>query len=352
MRRDAAHDLVYCVDLAQNKFQIHAFKSTGERIQQRTLSRSRFERFFSSPHGGGAVVVMEACASGHFWSRQLLRNGYHPKLVPPQFAAMHRMGNKTDGNDADAIYATHRDLRVGPVPIKTLEQQDTCAQHRLRELLVRQRVQCINQARGLLAERGIIAIRGDKGFRGLLRRALGFPSEEMTPILARLLTVLGEQLKGIEERIAELDRELEVVVAESEVATRIRTVFGVGSVTATAIVGEYGSSVGRYSNARQFAASIGITPKEHSSGERRRLGKITKRGNPYLRWLLMQCAQTIILNCHRRENSLCQFARALIERRKHRNTVRVAVANRLARIIYALMRTGQEYQPVISVATR
>lgn len=336
---------VYCVDLAKNKFQVHVFSPTAERAQQRTLSRAKFDEFFRDPAKAGGLVVMEACASGHHWSRRLQRRGFRTKLVPAQFVAKQRHGNKTDGNDADAIFAVHRDPRVRPVPVKTLEQQDLCAEHRVRELLVHQRTQYINQARGLLAERGCIAARGHGGFAELLDRVAHHPSEEVTPQLADLIRLIAEQIRGVNAQIDVIQAHLKRALAGSASAQRIDRIFGIACITATAFAGEYGSGVDRFADARQFAAGIGITPSEHSSGEKRRLGRITKRGNPYLRKLLVQCAQSVLTASARRDDAICVFARRLLAQHKPRNTVIVAIANRLARIIYAVIKHQTDYHP-------
>lgn len=338
-------DRVYCVDLAKNKFEVHVFSPTAERLQQRTLSRAKFDAFFADPAKAGGLVVMEACGSSHHWSRRLQARGYRTKLVPAQFVAKQRLGNKNDGNDADAIFAVHRDPRVRPVPVKSLEQQDLCAQHRVRELLVNQRTQYINQARGLLAERGCVAARGDAGFAALLDRVVSRPAEEITPTLVDLIGLIAEQIRGVTAQIAVIEARLRSALDASPVAQRIDSVFGVGGITATAFAGEFGNSVERFADARQFAASLGGTPSEHSSGEKRRLGAITKRGNPYLRKLLVQCAQSVLTASARRDDAICVLARRLLEQGKRRNTVIVAVANRLARIIYAVIKHRTGYHP-------
>lgn len=338
-------DRTYCADLAKNVIQVHGFSTEGECLERHRLSRGKFDALFSGAGRAGGLVVMEACASGHYWSRRLQSRGYRTKLVPPQFVAKQRLGNKNDGNDTDAIFAVHRDPRVKPVPVKSLAQQDLCAQHRVRELLVRQRTQLINQARGLLAERGCVAARGEGGFAALLERVAQRSGEELTPMLVQVIGLLAAQLRTLNARIAELDAQLEEVLAQSPAAQRLDRIFSVGAITATAFVGEFGQDVSRFANARQFAGGLGITPCEHSSGDTRRLGAITKRGNPYLRRLLVQCAQTVVNHAAKRDDAICLFARRLLEKNKRRNTVVVAVANRLARTIYAVTRDQAPYQP-------
>ena len=335
---------VYCVDLAKRKFQVHGYSADGFCAYRRTLSREAFEKLFNSFCGTEVLVVMEACASAHHFGRRFMAMGLKVKLVPAQFVAKLRHGNKTDGNDADAIYAVHRDPRVRPVPVKSVQQQDLCAHHRVRELLVSQRTQLVNQARGLLAERGLIAARGHEGFAELLRKVADHTHSEVTEPLGDLMQLIAAQIQGIEAQIDAIEGCLQEALTSSELAQRLDGVVGVGCITATALVGTVGDHVERFADARQFAASLGVTPRENSSGETRRLGGITKRGDPYLRKLLVQCAQSILNVCQRREDAICRFARKLLDRRP-RNTVVIAVANRLARIIYAMIKHGTEYQP-------
>lgn len=343
MKRTAKSQVqVYCVDLAKNVFQAHGFTATGERVVQQRLTRSKFDRYFAQ--GDGAQVVMEACGSSHYWGRLLAARGYRSKLVPASFVAKYRHGNKTDGNDADAIFAVHQDRRVKPVPIKTLAQQDACARHRLRELLVKQHTQCINQVRGLLAERGCVGARGEAGFAVLLARVRSAPPAEVTPALLTVIEVLVEQLQQIQAQLTALKHALAASLAQSPTAQRLDSIRGIGLITATALAAEYAQGVERFADSRQFAASLGCTPREHSSGQCRRLGSITRRGNPYLRRLLIQGAQAVVRVCGRHEEPLCLLARRLLAQGKRRNVVVVAIANRLARIAYAVIKHQQPYR--------
>lgn len=310
-----------------------------------TPSRGKFDAFFADPRRAGALLVFEACASSQYWARTLLARNYRVKQVPATFVAKQRHGNKTDGNDADAIYALHRDPRVRPVPVKSLEQHDICATHRARELLSKHRTACIKHVRGLLAERGRVAAQGDAGFAELLTRILANPPAEVTAELAITITLMAEQLHVLQAQIHVLDARLQGVRAQSPIAQRLDGIFGVGHITATAFVGEYGHNVARFADARQFAAYIGITVSERASGEKRRLGAITKRGNPCLRKLPVQCAQAVVNVAGRRGDAIGRFAQRSITQRKRRDTVVIAAANRLARVIYALPKHPSEYPP-------
>jgi transposase len=341
MNRSA--ERLYCVDLAKEKFQINGYSGDGIRLRRMSLKRAQFDRFFSVQRSVGARVVMEACGSSHHWARRLASRGYEVKLVPPQFVAKQRIGNKNDGNDADGIHAVDRDPRVRAVPVKTLEQQDLSAAHRLRDLWVRQRTASINQMRGLLAERGCVAARGEGGLEALLQRLDQPLQGEITPALVELLRELKGQVADLDARIAHSDRRLAQFVRQHPVAQDVDSIRGVGPVIATAVVAKFGRDVSRFADARQFAASLGVTPTEHASGQKQYLGSITKRGDPYLRRLLVQGAQSVVRHSARHDDPISQLARRLLER-KPRNAVVVAVANRLARIIYAVIKHGIPYR--------
>lgn len=344
-KSDCASDRVYCVDLAKNKFQVHTFSGHGERLARRMLNRTQFDALFCKAQTPRGLIVMEACGSANHWARRYRERGYRAKLVPAQFVAKRRIGNKNDGNDADAIYAVHTDSRVHPVPVKTLAQQDLCAWHCARERLVGQRTQCINQVRGLLAERGLVQGKGKTGLHALLRQVNETTNVEVTAPLQHLVAIIAEQIDELSVHIANIERQLKAALATSPVAQNLKTIFGIGVVTATAFASETGGNVQRFADARQFAAGIGITPREASSGQTRRLGKITKRGNPYLRRLLVQCAQVIVNLRDKRDDALCVLARRLFAMHKLRNTVIVAIANHLARIVYAVIKHGKPYRP-------
>ena len=343
---------VYATDLAKNVFQVHTFGPHGERRNRQRLSRRKFAEQFADPQTARGTIVMEACGSSNYWGRRLAELGYQVHLVPPQFVAQRRIGNKTDGNDADAIYAVYRDHRAKPVPLKTLAQQDLATLHRIRERLVNQRTQCRNQVRGLLAERGVVEKAGNAGFNALLQRLNQTDEAQVSDALRYAVATVVEQMDQLQAHIRRIEDQLKAAHKASPVSQLLTTAFGVGLITATACAAEYGSSVARFgssvarfADSRQFAASIGITPAEHSSGEKHRRGSITKRGNPYLRKLLVQGANAVVNLRKRRDDALCLLARRLFVAHKRRATVIVAIANRMARIIYAILKHREPYRP-------
>lgn len=336
---------VYTVDLAKHVFQVHTFDAHGQCLRRERLLRSKFAAKFEDARTVRGVVVMEACGSSNYWARRFAKQGYRIHLVPPQFVAKRRIGNKNDGNDADTIYAVYTDPRVRPVPVKTLAQQDLAALHRVRARLVRQQTQCTNQIRGLLAERGLVAKKGKAGLAALLSRLNQTDEPQVTDALRYLIATVVEQLDEITKHVKNTERQLKRAYRQSPTSRRLGSVFGVGLMIATACTAEYGDSVDRFSDCRQFAASVGATPSEHSSGETQRHGAITKRGNTYLRWLLVQGAQNVVNHCRRRDDALCLLARRMLDAHKPRNTVIVAVANHMARLIYAVIKHGVPYSP-------
>jgi transposase len=345
MKRNQSSDRVYCVDIAKDVFQVHAFGATGEVGKRRRLTRSQFTKFLLDPVLCGCLLVMEACASSHHWARVAQASGMRVKLLPAQFVSKKRHGNKTDSNDTDAIHATHLDPRVRAVPVKTLEQQDLCALHSMRELMTRQRTQLVNQVRGLLAERGVVAARGEAAFTALMHRVFEQGSAEVTDALVEYVRRLYQRILDTDAELRRIESDLKAVLKRSPCAQRLETTLGIGLVTATALAARYGDNVERFADARQFAASLGLAVSEHSSGNRRRLGSITRQGDPYIRKLLVLGGQAVHKVCDRRDDAICLLARRLRERGKKHNTIVVALANRLARIVYAIMKHGTEYRP-------
>src|SRR5699024_1664377 len=185
--------------------QVHTFDRHGECVREQRLSRRKFAAKFADAKTPRGVVVMEACASSNYWGRSLAKRGYPNHLVPAQFVAKQRIGNKNDGNDANTIYAVYRDRRVKPVPVKTLEQQDLTALHRVRDRLVRQQTQCTNQVRGLLAERGVVEKAGKEGFDALLQRLNQTDESQVTDPLRYLIATVVEQLAQLKGHIQRVE---------------------------------------------------------------------------------------------------------------------------------------------------
>lgn len=333
---------VYAVDLAKNKFQLHGFDVHGERRFAKTLSRAGMLKFFSDDKAG-AEVVMEACASAHYWGRRLLGLGYRVRLIPAQHVRAYVLGNKTDANDADAIYAVSRRKDIRPVQVKTVIQQDALLVHNTRERLIVARTALINQLRGVLAERGVVfGTRAD-----VLRRELvvwlDSPAEgEVTPLLQQWVRDRRAEWAKIDEEIAACDQQMRQWHQSTPECLQISEVEGIGVITATAVVASVGNAH-QFDSGRQFASWLGLTPKEHSSGARRQLGGITKRGDGYLRKLLIHGARSVVLTARHKRDSRSSWINALVARSGHNKAV-VALANKNARILWALLTTGECYR--------
>ena len=332
----------FAVDLAKRVFQVHGFDGKGHRVVTRRLKRAQFLRFFRE-RPERCRVVMEAGRSSHHWGRELRSLGYTPVLLPPQHVKPLVVGNKTDGNDADAIYEASLRPKIRPVAVKTVAQQEVQALHRVRTRLVKARTGLMNQVRGLLSEVGLVF----PARAGSLRRALPVVLEDadngLTPRLRALVAELWEEWRGLDTRIRQLDRSLEREASACEATRRLAEVPGVGPMIATAAVASVGNGQ-PFASARQFSSWLGLVPSEHSSGETRRRGGITKRGDTHLRTLLVHGARAALLAARRKDDPHSRWIRALEERRGHNRAV-VALAHKMARILWALLVTGERYRP-------
>lgn len=349
---------VICVDLSKNHFAVHQFRADGERLSATQMCRSKFERLVRDTQRPRALWVMESCGTSQGWGALLRCLGDEVKLVPPQFVAKLRIGNKNDANDADTIFEVHRNPRVRAVPVKTEAQRDDLATHSLRALLVRHRTALRNALRGMLAERLLIAPKGAGGLAALLAQIdeveeVDVPADAhpaITPALRKVLKVARDHLEQIDLAIAPLDQEIRAHVRRTPKALALKGVPGIGVISASALSAEYAGGVGRFRDCRQFAANIGLAPGEHSSGGKQHLGPVTRHGNVYLRQLLIQGAQAVVriaaaYDERPRPDDLVYRAHQMLKT-KPRNVVVVAVANRMARIAFSLLARAAPYRPL------
>lgn len=334
---------VYAVDLAKNKFQVHGYDARGARCVARTLTRTAMLKYLDGREAAGVEVVMEACASAHYWGRRLLGLGYQVRLIPAQHVRAYVLGNKTDANDADAIYAVSRRRDIRPVPVKTVAQQDALLVHLTRERLVAGRTGLINQIRGVLAERGVVFEKKPTVLRRALAAWLETPvAGEITETLQQWVRARRDEWDVIEEQITQCDRQMRQWYQATPACAQIGEVEGIGVITATAVVASVGDAK-QFDSGRQFSSWLGVTPKERSSGAMRHLGGITKRGDSYLRKLLVHGARAAVLAAKGKHDARSRWINALVERRGHNKAV-VAVANKNARIVWALLTTGECYR--------
>lgn len=328
------------VDLSKDLFEI-AVEREGRILERKRLRRKQMAAYFSEQPA--ATVVMEACGSSHHWGRVMRDLGHQVELLPAQHVSKCRIGEKTDRRDVGAILGARRRQDVVPVPVKSLGQQAVCSLHRVRAALSKTRTARLNLLRGLLREFGVGIPQGAARVLPLLREALAEGSVVPEAVHAALFSVM-EEVGRLEEGMAGVEGQLKAVGRQLPLVEKLETIPGIGLLNATAFSAMVGD-LGRFPTGRRFAGSLGLTPKERSSGKRRWLGSISKAGNPYLRTLLICGARSVLLSAHRakRPHRLQQWALE-VERRRGRNRAAVAVANKLARIVWAVSTRGVAFQ--------
>ena len=329
----AMHITTIGLDLAKNTFQVHAIDAAGQVVLQRKLRRAGVLSFFAKLPP--CLVGLEACGSAHYWGRELARFGHTVKLLPPADVQAYVRRNKTDAADAAAICEAVTRPHLRAVPLKTPDQQALAVQHRVRDLLVGQRTALINALRAHLAEFGLVAARGPGGLRDLVA-ALAEADERALPALAR--TVLSDvvaAIESLERRIAGIERSIVSANKANETARRLLTIPCVGPIGASAFAGLVADAAA-FKNGRAFASWLGLTPREHSTGGRQRLGPISKQGNRYLRRLLVVGATSLLRRPDSAGPVLAAWIRSLAAHKPAR-LVTVALANKIARIIWAVL---------------
>ena len=335
------------VDLAKNVFQVHGVDRWDKPVLKRRLRREVWLDSLLGSIEPGCEIGMEACAGSHHWARQLQARGYIVRMIAPQFVKPYVKSNKNDANDAEAICEAMSRKSMRFVTVKTVEQQDIQAVHRIRSQLVAERTAKANQIRGLVGEYGIVAPKQLAQLRLAVRLWLDDEGNGLTPRFRRLLLGVWEDLHKLDARIRELDQEVEQIAKSDPMASRLMQLRGVGPVTATTLVATVGDGA-QFKNGRQMATSIGLTPRQHSSGGKDRLLGITKHGDAHLRSLLIHGARAVIRVAAGKDDRLSRWVASLAQRR-HPNIAAVALANKTARIAWAMMRTGEDYQPALAM---
>ena len=334
------------VDLAKSVFQIAVADHAWRVVEQHRLTRTQFERWFVNRAVG--LVVLEACGSAHHWARWLSGLGIEVRLLPAAYIRAYVKRNKTDAADACALLEAARCADITPVKIKSIEQQALQGLHRTRSLWMATRTSRINALRGFCREFGIVIAQGGRLGVEQIGRVLADPRSSVPALIRDTMTLLVEEIRLLEVRIAQLERELSALVRQSPACTTLLSIPGVGLLTATAMVAATSGEVSHFRDARHFASWFGLTPKEHSSGGTRHLGRISKRGDRYLRMLLTHGARAVLRAATIAQRSgkpldpLRQWALAVQARSNH-NKATCALANKLARICYATLRDGESY---------
>lgn len=328
------------LDIAKQFFQVHGVDASGRVVLRKKLRRSQVAAFFANLPA--CTVGLEACCGSHYWVRVLSRCGHHVRLIAPQFVKPYVKSNKNDANDAEAICEAVSRPHMRFVPGKSVEQQDIQSLHRVRSRLVSSRTGLANQIRGLLAEYGIVLPQHASQLRRGLPLVLEDATNELTPFSRRLFAHLYDELLSLEEKIGALDEQIECVFQASEPCQRVGAVEGIGPLTATALVAAM-SDGKAFKNGRQFAAWLGLVPRQHSSGGKVRLFGISKRGDTYLRTLLIHGARSVVSRASRKTDRRSLWI-ADKQRRLGTSKACVAVANKNARIVWSLIAREEVYR--------
>ncbi|MHB1826993.1 MAG: IS110 family RNA-guided transposase [Steroidobacteraceae bacterium] len=328
-------------DIAKEVFQVHGVDEHGKVGVRKRLSRAKVLEFFAQLPA--CLVGIEACGGSHYWGRELTKLGHTVKLIAAQFVVPYRKRDKNDANDAEAICEAVGRPNMRFVALKSSEQQSVLMVHRARTLVMANRTAQVNQIRGLLAEFGLVVPKGVARLRRELPRILEDAENALTDLAREVFSGLLEQFHEFDARIAAYDRQIRALAEASEPARRLMRIEAIGPQTATALVASMGDPH-VFNNGRAYAASLGITPRQRSSGGKARLGQITRQGDRYLRTLLVHGARAYLRVVDKKTDAKSAWARRLKERR-HVNVAAVALAAKHARIAWAILAHGSEYRP-------
>jgi len=334
------------IDLAKNVIQVHGVDERGKAALKKQLKRAQVAAFFANLPP--CLIGMEACAGAHHWARKLESFGHSVKLMAPQFVKPYVKTNKNDVADAEAICEAVSRPNMRFVPVKNAEQQAVLALHRARQGFVKARTAQANQIRGLLAEYGIVIPQGIGHIAKRLPEILENAENDLPGAFRQLLDRLGDHLKELDRQVGELEVQIQTWHRENEVSKRLAQIPGIGPITASALVASIGDAK-NFENGRQLAAWLGLVPRQHSSGGKQVLLGISKRGDTYLRTLLIHGARAVIRVAERKVGHADSWLARLMERRNH-NVAAVALANKNARTVWALLAHGRDYEANYGVA--
>jgi transposase len=328
------------IDLAKNVFQVHGVDERGKPSLRKQLKRAQLMTFFANRPP--CLIGMEACGSAHFWARKLMQQGHTVKLMAPQFVKAYVKTNKNDAADAEAICEAVARPTMRFVPIKNAEQQALLALHRARQGFVHARTAQVNQLRGLLAEFGLVVPQGIHKLEMQLPEILGDAENGLPGISRELFSRLFAHFRELDRHVKEIDTQIHAWHREDASSRRLQGIPGIGPITASALVASVGNA-STFKNGRQFAAWLGLVPRQHSSGGKEQLLGISKRGDTYLRTLLIHGARSVLQHLKPRADQADGWLERLAARRNP-NIATVALANKNARIVWALLTRGRDYQ--------
>jgi len=327
------------IDLAKNVFQLHGVDTHGKVVLKKQIKRDQMATFFVNLPP--CLIGMEACASAHYWARKLQAQGHTVRLMAPQFVKPYVKTNKHDAADAQAICEAVQRPSMRFVAIKQVEQQAILAVHRVRQGLVKARTAQANQIRGLLGEFGLIVPVGIRYIYERVPTVLDQACEELPVSFRELILRLLEQLKALDRQVHEMERQIQTWHRANACSRKLEKVPGIGPITASALVASIGQAR-HFANGRQLAAWLGLVPKQHSSGGKVNLQGISKRGDTYLRTLLIHGARAVIRAMQNKPAAQSWLAQLLT--RRHKNVAAVALANKNARIVWALLAHEREFR--------
>jgi transposase len=336
------------IDLAKNVFQLHGVDRHGKAVFKRRLRRNNWLAVLLDNAEPGCEIGMEACTGAHHWARMLQAKGFTVKLIPAQFVKPYVKSNKNDANDAEAICEAMSRPSMRFVAVKSIEQQDIQATHRIRAELITQRTAKANQIRGLVAEYGLVAPKRLSSLRAAIPGWLEDAENDLTGDFRSLLHGVWDDLLALDDRVGEMDQVIKRLAENHEDCMRLQQLRGVGPMIATAMVATVGDAR-QYHKSRQMAAAIGITPKQHSSGGKDRLLGISKRGDVYLRTLMIHGARAVVARARHKDDRLSRWVTGIALRR-HPNVAAVALANKTARMAWAMLRHETDYDPDFAIS--
>lgn len=328
------------LDIAKNVFHLFTLQSNGKTMKKK-LKRAELLTFFATYPA--SVIGMEACGGAHHWARELTRLGHEVVLLNARYAKGFIVGNKNDFNDAEAIFTAVTQPNKRVVAPKTIEQQDIQMVHSVRSELIGRRTALVNQIRGLLSERGIVINQGIRQVRSHLPLILEDAENNLSALSREMFAEQYEKLKALDREIKEQDQRIARLCSANQLSQRLLEVPGIGPLAATIIAADIGGNSKGYKSSRDYAASLGVVPKQHSSGGKQILLGISKRGNRYIRTLLVHGARSVLRHCTDKTDKLSLWLQALISRRGF-NKAAVALANKNARILWAMANSDRDYK--------
>jgi transposase len=330
------------IDLAKTSFNLVGANRHGKIVLRKQLSRGKLLAFMAQHPP--CLIGLEACSGAHYWAREFEKLGHQVRIIAVKFIEPYRKGGKNDNNDAEAICEAVRRPNIWFVAVKSADQQASLCVHRVRQGAVRDRTAWVNRLRGLLAEFGLVLPKGRYAVQSAVPAILGDPDNGLPELARQMIHDLWLSIQQANEQVLEYDRALSRMAREDETAKRLLTIPGVGEQTATGVVASVPDHR-LFKNSRQFSAWLGLVPRQYTTGGKIRLGRITKRGDKYLRMCLVHGARAVIAKLGDKQDHVSCWIRGVIERRGYLRAV-VALAARNARLIWTLMMKRENYRAI------